>query len=395
MIKKFINEYQMYKNDKKLETLEVDKGLILPRKFSGGNPNWGLGGVCDKDNTFVKASEYHGGWAEQGGTYQWEDEEYKNEEVVYFGLFFNHWGHFLVDLIGRLWYFVQNDKKIKLAYIGEEEPEKNFLEFFELLGIDSERLIHITVPTRFCKVYIPDFACRPCIWYTKEFLSIFDKIVEKVMEEEYQSEYLDKYDKVYFTRLNLKKAKNSEIGEQLIVEWVKSNGYKLFSPESLSLREQIYIWNHAKKIICLNGTIPINVVFCKNSNLQLIVLNKTSLIHKNLDLFLLMRKCNVRLLDAYYEPFRKYPKSIGEGPFLFHIGNDIQNFSKEYCMYIPFSKSYLRKRFIINNICLIWDIWDLKGKVRSLVSNLCPVFIKEKIRRIRKDDENKCNCTSL
>ncbi len=384
MIKKFTNEYQMYKNEKGLEILEISNGIILPRKYSEEAPNWGLGGVCDQENVFVKTSEYHGGWAEHGGVYNWGKEEYIDEEVIYFGLFFNHWGHFLVDLIGRLWYYVKNNVavKYKLAYIGEDEPGGNFCEFFELLGIRSEQLIHVTVPTRFRKVVIPEVSCRPCIWYTKEFQSIFDSIVDRVKKTGYIPVGFEKCNKVYFSRLGFKKAQNTEVGEKLIARWLEINGYQLISPEKLSLRDQIYIWNHAKEIVCLNGTIPINVAFSQNSNLKLIVLNKTSLVHKNLDLFLLMRKCNVSILDVYYEPFKKYPKSIGEGPFLIHITKDIEQFSQAHHMDMPFSRIFLRKEFVLNYVRLVWCIWNLKGRIRMITAKLCPVFIKEKIRKV-------------
>ena len=181
----FLNKYKMYKREEKLSCLECENGLILPRIIDGATPIWGKGGVCDSENKFVHLSEYHGGWAEHGGYYDWTDEEYLDDTVVYFGVFFNHWGHFLVDLIGRMWYCIQHQiSEIKVAYLGEEDPKGNFLEFFELLGIQREQLIRITKPTRCRKVIVPEFSCRPCVWYTDEYQSIFDTVISRALNLE-------------------------------------------------------------------------------------------------------------------------------------------------------------------------------------------------------------------
>lgn len=368
----FENKYDMYKSTEYMKCQEIDKGIVLPRMHSDNAPMWGLGGVCDAQNQFVELSKFHGGWAEYGGYYSWSEEEYEDDLVVYFGLFFKHWGHFLVDLVGRMWFFTQNnneERQLKVAYIGEEEPVGNYLEFFELLGIKEEQLIHVTKPTRFRKVIVPQFASRPCIWYTKEFESIFHFIAEKVERENY---IYDKQDlnRVYFTRLNFAKAQRTEIGEEYIAKCMEYNGYSLISPEKLSLRDQVYIWNHAKEIVCMDGTIPINVGFSQNKELQLVVMHKTALVHKNLDLYLLMSGCKVTLLDVFREPFKKYPKSIGEGPFLFSLNGDIQVYSDEKNMKLPFSPKEIQSIERRNYIKYLLQILNIKGKVRAILSKV-------------------------
>lgn len=384
MIKTFSNEFNMYKSGEKMQCLEVEQGIVLPRLFCDNGPSWGLGGVCDSNNEFVELSFYDGGWAKHGGKYDWQQEEYIDEEVIYFGVFVKHWGHFLVDLLGRAWYLPKIDEQVKVVYIGEEDPVGNYLEFFELLGIKPEQLLHVTKPTRFRKVIVPQFACRPCIWYTDEYLSTFDYLADKIEKEQYIPASMEKLDKVYFARLNFGKAAQTEFGEGQIAEWMKVNGYTIISPEKLTLRDQIYIWNHAKEIVCLNGSIPINIMFSKNKNLKLVVMNKTSLIHKNLDLFILMRDCKATFLDVYREPVKGYPKSIGAGPFLLGISEDIKEYSKQHGMKLPFNEKQVVKAWRINTLKLVWCIWDVKGRVRRTVSRLVSDDIKAKVRSLRK-----------
>ena len=382
MIKTFSNEFEMYKSDKKMQCLEIENGIVLPRLFAENAPIWGLGGVCDRKNSFVELSAYDGGWAKHGGKYEWQQEEYIDEEVMYFGLFLKHWGHFLVDLVGRAWYLPRVNENTKIVYIGEEEPVGNYLEFFELLGIKPDQLMHVTKPTRFKKVIVPEFSCRPCIWYTEEFRSTFDYMAEKLEKENYVPANVSNLDKVYFSRLSFGKATQTEFGEALIVDWMRDNDFTIISPEKLSLRDQIYIWNHAKEIVCLNGSIPINIMFSKNKNLNLIVMNKTSLIHKNL--FLLMRDCKATFLDVYREPVKGYPKSIGAGPFLLGISDDIREYSEKKRMKFPFEERKIKKSWRINTLKLVWCILDLKGKMRRAASKLLPDNLKAKIRNVRK-----------
>jgi hypothetical protein len=297
-------------------------------------------------------------------------------------MFFNHWGHFLIDLMGRLWYYAQGKGRgIKLAYLGEEEPKGNFLEIFELLGIPSEDLIHITKPTRFRNVIVPEFSCKSCEWYSQEYQSIFDTMIQKVEQEKYCPHKWGSVQKVYFSRTAFGKAKATEFGEDLIVRWMESNGFTSIAPETLSVRDQIWLWNNAEEIACLDGSIPMSIAFSQNSRLKLTILHKTSLEHLNVELYLLMRPCDVTLLDVWYEPYKKYPKNIGAGPFLLHLGSDAKELSRQRGWKFPFKDQELLHYRRVNQRKLVWSIINIKGRVWVVYSKLTPKFLKKLLRR--------------
>jgi hypothetical protein len=338
---------------------------------------WGLGGVSDAEKQFVALSAYDGGWATHGGIYEWDETEQMDCDVVYFGLYFAHWGHFLVDLMGRLWYYAKGhgeNQHLKLAYIGEEEPKGNFLEIFQLLGIDTEDMIHVTKPTQFRNVIVPEFSCKSCQWYSEEYKAIFDAMVANAQPQDTPAK------KIYFSRLDFGRGK--EVGEKQIANWALANGFTAVAPEKLSVAQQIAIWNNADEILCLDGSIPISIAFSRNKDLRLTVLHKTSLEHQNLELFLLMRPCRVTLMDAYREPFRGYPKNIGAGPFLLEIGDDILRYSREQNMTVPYTDGQLARIRFGNTFRLLWRIWNLPLKCRIALSRLLPEGLKEKIREV-------------
>lgn len=385
MVHGFENSHNMYRIQRPMEVAIVPGGIVLPRKMEDNGPMWGLGGVCDADNRFVSLSYYDGGWATHGGSYEWEEEEQLDCDAVYFGVYFAHWGHFLVDLMGRLWYYARGlaeGKNIKLAYIGEEEPAGNFLEIFRLLGVDPADLYHVTKPTRFQNVIVPEFSCKSCQWYSDEYKMIFDAMIRRVEAQAYQPEALQGIEKVYFSRLSFGKAKTSEFGEKKIAAWLEANGFTAVAPEKLTVADQIYLWNHAREIACLDGSIPMSLAFSNNPELKLTILHKTSLEHLNVELYLLMRPCDVTLLDVWYEPFKGYPKNIGAGPFLLHLGEDALAYSRLRGWQFPFSRSELKREKIINCVKLAWRIGNLDGKLRLLASRLLPASFKAWIRRL-------------
>lgn len=380
----FENSHGMYHEKRPMAICHIPQGIILPQKPVEGGPMWGLGGVCHADGRFEPLSAYDGGWATHGGPYKWQDEDYMDCDVVYFGMYFNHWGHFLIDLMGRLWYHAQGKGKgLKLAYLGEEEPKGNFLELFALLGIGHEDLLHITCPTRFRNVVVPEFSCKSCVWYSDEYRGIFDAMIRRVEQEGYVPQELATVDKIYLARTAFGKAQASEFGEDLVVKWMEANGFAAISPEKLSIRDQIYIWNHAKEIACLDGSIPMSLGFSDNPDLKLTILHKTSLEHLNVELYLLMRPCDVTLLDVWHEPYKKYPKNIGAGPFLLYLGEDAQAYSRQRGWAFPFTEEELLRRRKRDQRRMLWSIIDLRGRFWRLGSKLIPASAKKLLRRLR------------
>ena len=88
----------------KKQSLAVWQGknaTILPlREVVNEGLLFGLGGVADENGQYVELS----GFPERiGKGYAFENPVYKDEKVVYCGYLVNHWGHFLIEGVTRLW----------------------------------------------------------------------------------------------------------------------------------------------------------------------------------------------------------------------------------------------------------------------------------------------------
>ena len=58
------------------------------------------------------------------------------------------------------------------------------------------------------------------------------------------------YEKVYYSRKQFKKAKGTEIGENILLDLFSKNGFTIISPEQLTLDEQIAVVRNTKLLFC-------------------------------------------------------------------------------------------------------------------------------------------------
>lgn len=348
------------------EIQKIPFGIILP--FSLDN----RGGVCHSDGCFIENSRYYGDWLKLGGKYSFNVKSctIRNEKVIFLGFCMEHWGHFLVDCLGRSWILCSEKyKDYKLVFLMKHGKKLNgqFLEFFTLLGINSNRFIYLEEPVKFSEVLIPE-----CIYLHKQehshYRDVFNKIIENFHSESSVPE------KVYFSRCHLKKAQRTELGEKDIERQFVQNGYEIFYPETLSLKKQIEIFQGSKSVACVNGTIPLNCLFAKSS-IDLIVLNKMSLTHTNLIRISHLAGITPILIDAYYEPIKGHPRVMGGGPFWLKISNDLRQLFENRGMNCeeplkhPFYEIVYRFMFVREHFLV-----QLKGSFRRIRNILYDFF---------------------
>lgn len=322
-----------YHRTKPLEVEVIDEGIFLPlKKISEDGPLMGNGGVLDADGNYVLHSAQVGKGDTRdrfNGAYEFSETElvYEDTTVIYMGAFPEHWGHFLVDFIGRAWYLLDAGHTEKIVYTSEKNQIGGvYKEFFELLGVDTDRLERITTPTRYAKIIVPEMSYMPCAYFTDEFKAIFARVAESVRNKSDMAG-LESYEKIYLSRGHFSEAKGKELGENYIEQNFANNGYELLYMEELSLAKQVYYMNSCKTVAALSGTLPHNILFA-NENTELIYLNKTNIINTHQILIDQMIGCKVIRINVFNEPFEHFPVSYGQGPFWLSAGK-LKNFFEE------------------------------------------------------------------
>ena len=326
-MRKVYEEYDKknYFKKKKLKIIEVENATIYPpkKRFGQWEPLCGNGGVLDSNNNYIKESAQtaENMYDRVNGIYKYnKDIEYRDETVIYANHFMKHWGHFLIDVIGRLWYTNKKYKYVFTSSFGQElKIDGPFKDFLNYLGITEKDIIIINKPTKFKKVIIAETSIVPGDYYTKEYPDIFKTVVKNCPKEE------TNVDKIYFSRRNFNRAQNKETGEEVIEDFFVENGFTPVSPEKLSLKEQINYLQNAKEIVAINGTLPHNIMFAKEST-KLIMLNKTYSINHHSFLINQASKCDATYIDVHKSLL---PILYGYGPFIIKFTDNLKKFAKD------------------------------------------------------------------
>lgn len=339
-----------YEFKKELKVRIIENGYILPVKkyYNPYKSLCGTGGILNEKMEYVEESAMLGYNMQNrlyGGYKINNIVEYINEEVIYINHFIHQWGHFLIDVINRLWYILDKDiGNLKFAYIVREndndEITGNYLELLNLLGIKKENLIRINRPTRVKKIIIPEASIYPGKYYTQGYKLIFDKIVENINIDENEKNKR----KIYCSRKNYKKAFTKEIGEEKIERIFNDNGFDSVYFEQLSVIEQIKLINASKVIVAVSGTLPHNLVFARN-NPHVIILNKTYKLNLHQFLINQLSNINVDFVDINVSPM---PVEYGIGPFIIKITDHLLKFcedNKYICNYQSNIKLSIKEKF--------------------------------------------------
>lgn len=364
------------KSEDKIQTkvLSVPNGFILPCK----NKDPLSGGVCNSEGKFLEESLYIGDWLKCGGEYYFKREEAMknkiNEKVLYLGFFVKHWGHFLVDCIGRMWILNnQKYKDYKIIFLSKNNAiiDGNFMEFLNLLGVSNERIKVVSKPCQFEEIIIPSLA-NSKNQYSEKYMSVFRKVVESA-----NLSSIIVPSRIYLSRSKFKDAKKKEIGEKIIECAFKKNGFRIMYPEKMSLRKQIAIFQKAQEVVCVNGSIALNVVFA-NYKLKLVVINKTSLKHENFINAAHMVGIDPIYIDAYMEPIEGHPRYLGEGPFWLAFNINLKQYFNDNYL------SYYIKKHLVCDYCMYYLMYFYSRSIALARSGF-----KKMIGSLHTNDLNK------
>lgn len=334
--------------NKKLKTIVVKNAFVLPVKKHKGSL-CGVGGIANEDKEYVSESQMDGFNMQKRlyGIYKIDTKniEFVDEKVVYINFFIHHWGHYLIDVINRLWFVLDKDiSNYKFIYIVRKNSDDtisgNYLELLNLLGIKKEQLIVVNKVTQFREVIIPEASICPGKYFTQEYRNIFLKII---LNSRYKK--WNKKQKIICSRSKFLSAGKKEIGGELVEKVFTDNGYKPVYFEKMTVKQQIEVLNNSSEIVAISGTLPHNILFLENS-VHVTILNKTY--RNNLHQFLInqISPAKVDFVDVNISPM---PVLYGYGPFIMCITQPLKKYCEYYNLKLNQSVNY--------NITFSQKIW--------------------------------------
>lgn len=136
-----------------------------------------IGGLCSEKGSLHSSSKVLPVRVFNSYCFNPENAIYDDREVIFAGCFWLHWEHFILEQVSRLYYFLnEKDSSLPIIYLADRPLTGNFLEFFDLLGIDTSRLIWVNKITKFRKIIIPEVSVVTRDYWYEEYKQIFEKI---------------------------------------------------------------------------------------------------------------------------------------------------------------------------------------------------------------------------
>ncbi|MBE6102565.1 MAG: glycosyltransferase family 61 protein [Selenomonas ruminantium] len=253
-------------SDHPLHVRKVTAGILLPP--DNWNPQTGeyQGGVCDRQRSFVAGMFRHkppqAGFYGVSSAYPVKGNiVYEDKDVIFGGILIGHFGHFLLECLGRLWYVMERDEPHKpLVFLTELDVCPWFWDFFALLGIARERIILVGKPTQFKSVIVPEESVHSWYSYTQKYLLPYRYIAAQAQKLT-GNKSLGK--KLFLTRIRLAKSQTKCINEEYFCQFFARQGFAMVELESFPLAEQIAIVNNAEEIVSIMGSLTHWALFCR------------------------------------------------------------------------------------------------------------------------------------
>ncbi len=321
-IEKFADKFVL-KESKYVEV--YDNATILPVvKYDDYDVMHGRGGVVNEEGDYVDLSKTK---ARVIGKYDFESEQcdFIDKKVVYCGFLYKVWGHFITEVVSRLWYALENDDTID-AYVfvdkldGNNKFTGNYLNFLKLLGIE-DKVIMISKPTRFTQVVVPEDGFVYGEHYTQAFIDMY-KYINKVGLSQYNG---PKYEKVYFSKNKIISSLESNLNSKFLDKYFKNNGFKIFYPEKLSLVDTIGIIQNCDYFCGISSSLAHNQLF-GHSKQTMISIEKQAFYNPYQIFVGKITGCNMVFIDAFRHIF---PVCSG-GPFLYDYTEYFDKFAKDF-----------------------------------------------------------------
>ncbi|MBR7131170.1 MAG: glycosyltransferase family 61 protein [Lentisphaeria bacterium] len=322
-----------------LKIREIESGVVLP-PYKIPNPYGGFymeTGVLSASGVLIPDSGMFSAPVPPPVPEGVSDAAMLDESVIFCGMLYFHYGHFLIQSTSRLYCALQNTA-LKIVFAVTHIPEHlpaYMMDFFQLLGIPLSRLILIDRPTRFSRIILPDISSRYFQDWTPEFLMPFKKAAENIPPA--------KDEKVFFSRkrwTGIAKCFGEEALEKLFVR----NGFKPVMLETLSLAQQIACIKGAKVLAGINGTAFHNILFGEPGK-KLIFLNRNPEYDSQ---YILNNACES---DWYVVKVHANPLPVNHphGPFIVGVTPDLREFCKVHkldCGRISFCPEKYLRRFL-------------------------------------------------
>lgn len=250
--------------DKAVKGLSYYKDVISYPLMLGKDKEYSGGIVDTKSNKLIEEAIHFRGYLSQDPPNIDDPEIYSEKSreiqhpVLFGGILYDNFGHFLLESLGRLWAyeFVRELDPYILFYEDMGQPsyleKNNFVhQVFTGFGIPHNRILFLNYVTKIKHILIP--VQKYGYEYCRHPDEVFLRFITNFKFPQLVPAGLENGSYVYVSRSKMPYGSGRPIGENLFDEFLRSNGYKIFHPENHTIFEQLTVYSAARKIIFCDG----------------------------------------------------------------------------------------------------------------------------------------------
>lgn len=326
-----------YKNIAICNSFTVKNAYLLPLKELPASPEAAVngiyaGGVQAEDGSFVAG---HRRYEKENQnlccdkTYELNEEQKRKavlieKNIVYCGMLVNSFGHIITEAFSRLWYILEHgEEEYLLAFVISNGVPQYFWDFMELLGIDRKRILIVNEVMKCRTIIVPEQAYIMFTGYNPKICGVYKRII--TVAEKLQNIVADSQKdslKIYLSRMQFNK--HDCINEEYFTQFYERRGFKVVSPETLSVSEQVLLIAAATEIVCTAGTLSHLSLFAQEGT-KLTILLRCNEVGAIVPQFVInqMKRLEVTIMDCSYNYL---PTTHADGIFLMGPTKDFVNY---------------------------------------------------------------------
>src|SRR5215207_798243 len=198
------------------------------------------------------------------------DELYEHEideEVVYLGWLFDHFGHFLMQSLARTWFLAKVSPSVRVVF---DPPNRASVQsvgwrqrMLAAFGVPPVRILVLDAPTRLRRLIIPEPRFEPRGIAHDHVVRAHEAMARpyQVVAERLAADTTPSEQPVYLSRRLLPPSQRTIVGEAELEEVLRANGFRIVHTETMTFEDQVRLVNEHVDIFSNAGSAAHNVLF--------------------------------------------------------------------------------------------------------------------------------------
>jgi len=232
-----------------------------------------IGGIVKPDGQPIETAQLHRkGGKHFGGLTEAVSvavERELDEDVVYLGPLFPHYGRVLLESLARVWYLSEVDPSVKVIFnhtttsrdakmVQADYPPWVF-KLLSIFGIPMDRILALESQTRLRRAILPEPLFEQLSSAHVDMVRPFREVAARVAGDVSMSGQ-----PLYLSRRRLTSRERPVVGESALEDLLRENGFAIAYPETMTFEDQIRLINGHEDIFSSVGSAAHTILFALN-----------------------------------------------------------------------------------------------------------------------------------